>query len=400
MGPLGGGRWGRRLAAVVGLFVFTTGCVSTGHQADNSGRPAQDTSTPASTRPVQHARASSTTRPAQSVKHTAAVFPTHWSSYSIASGGWLGGPHTMSMSCPSTGLCVAATSTDSLYVSTSPLSSAGGWKAISLDPGNEMKTDSCSSTSLCVAADDDDNVFVSADPTVPAPTWTRANLDGDRSTEGVPCSADGVACAVTSLSCAGTTCAASTYDGSILATTNVTAGASSWRLVSLPAGFAPVGVSCGSPTFCLAIDGHGGVAASSDLASNTWAAAKGYTPIETSGAAISCSGNMWCAALDETGDTVWLSKDPIVNGWSTVDLSGMPPQSALGPNPLTAVSCPSGERCVVANLGGGIAISPDPLGRSGWKTTTSTGNSVWALSCPSPSTCIALDSAGNVLVGT
>lgn len=223
---------------------------------------------------------------------------SHWSSETIDSGHALSG-----VSCPSSALCVAIDAEGEAFVSKEPTSSAGAWKSTAFAAGHELTAVSCPSSSLCFAVDAEHEAIVSEDPFVEPPS------------------------------------------------------APTWRTAMIDEGHALTGVSCASPSLCVAIDEAGRVLSSA----NPTAIGSGFpsafgptwstTKIDSSPlTAISCASSGLCVALDGSG-----------NALTSDDAAGAPPKWEPSAQPgeskpaLTAIACIPDGRCLAA----GAPASPE-----------------------------------------
>jgi hypothetical protein len=174
-------------------------------------------------------------------------------------------------------------------------------------------------------------------------------------------------------------------------------------------------IACPSESLCVATDGAGDVATSTNptdgteawqvahVDSNTVCESKCPASLE----AISCPSLALCVALDTAGYVFW-STNPAGGpaAWSNAKIG-----NTYG---LTAVSCPSESLCVAVGSEGEAITSTDPSGGAGaWHAATidpgpcptfecqgtGTGKAprVEAISCPSVSLCVATDWNGSVI---
>lgn len=157
---------------------------------------------------------------------------------------------------------------------------------------------------------------------------------------------------------------------------------------STPASVDPIGrlvaVSCGSSTFCVAVDNRlaaAGYALTFD--GNKWSQP---TLIDPTGGFndVSCPTASFCAAV--TGDGLAYTYDG--SSWSA-------PTSLASGEALSAVSCASTAFCV-ATGSAGDAFTYDGTRWSG-RIDPDGPNVIDAVSCPTSSFCLAADDAGNVM---
>src|ERR1700733_4799273 len=109
-------------------------------------------------------------------------------------------------------------------------------------------------------------------------------------------------------------------------------------------------------------------------------------------ASLTCLSSTWCLATDGEGN-VATSTDPAGGLWSTATVS---------PDPVIAISCPSASLCVGTARNGNIVTSTDPTGGAGaWQTTSiAPGHTFSPISCPSTPLCVVSDTAGDVFTST
>jgi Tol biopolymer transport system component len=158
------------------------------------------------------------------------------------------------------------------------------------------------------------------------------------------------------------------------------------------------GVSCPSISFCVAADGNGTVATSSDPTGGrpAWSLADVYGSRTLS--SVSCPTTDLCAATTSYGGDVLTSTNP--SGGASQWTSSHVDDKELGIFNDNFVSCPSASLCVMADNSGNIVSSTDPTGgSSAWTSVhvdSGTPAAFSAISCPSASLCVALDATGNV----
>jgi hypothetical protein len=83
------------------------------------------------------------------------------------------------VSCPSTGLCVAVSSSG--YAASGRPEAAKSWKSLDVDGSYSLDGISCPSPTLCVAVDGAGDVVTSIDPAGPTTSWTVHHVDGSYS---------------------------------------------------------------------------------------------------------------------------------------------------------------------------------------------------------------------------
>jgi hypothetical protein len=274
------------------------------------------------------------------------------------------GPPLSGVSCPTESLCVAVGGLNTLAFSQAPTGGAAKWHAVSPpypvgpgktcvegephcpEPGGRLQAVSCASPSLCVAVSYEGFVYVSTDPTAGADAWSPTVIN-----EG---------------------------DGA----THLTA------------------VSCPSPSFCATVSGgsnnsNGGmILTSTDPTSGRWQASRLGNSLDLRG--ISCGTPSLCVAVAREG-RIFISTNPTAgaSAWREVGTPG-------GPGDLEGVACVSTLLCAAGNLTGNVLTSTDPAGSGpGWSETNAGGSvQITGISCPTASACVAVDNNGDALAST
>lgn len=297
-----------------------------------------------------------------------------------------------SVSCPSVSMCVAFS--ESGQIAAAAHVASGAWRLTSLTsfaPGTAI---SCPSVSLCVGVDGVGDVISSRRPLGGASAWNVARVDpGPHGSIGPT----GVSCPSVRL------CVVVDFSGNVLTSTNPSGGAGAWTLGRVdtrtdargqPYGL--WGVSCPSTSTCVALDGHGGVASTTDPA----AGASDWRVIHAAGTVrvehLSCVSSSLCVALSLNG--VLSSRNPTAKRprWRHTVLA------AYGPwDPTGEISCPSASLCVLGS-GGQLASTVKPTGpASTWNVRPFPfSQSIASVSCPSAHLCVAVDDAGDAITST
>lgn len=267
-----------------------------------------------------------------------------------------GGGQIRGVSCPSTGLCVAASFEGDVYSSTNPTGPVAAWKVVPLTAENQpnvhMGGISCPSPSLCVAAAYGGKVAVSTNPTGDQSAWTVVEL-------AVPYDLRGVSCASVSL------CVAVGNEGSIVVSTDPTGGPAAWQPVGQPAGEGSMnGVSCPSPALC--VTGNAGriVSSTNPTAASSWKAIAAGSGLPVKG--VACPAVSACAAIDNNADVI-VSTNPTggPGAWSFKNLLPYDDPSTTGEvhegNGMFAISCATTELCATAGQEYRLLVSTDPF---------------------------------------
>jgi len=272
-----------------------------------------------------------------------------------------GGDQIRGVSCPTVGLCVAASFDGAIYSSSNPAGGRSAWNVVELseerEPRIHMGGISCPSPSLCVAVAYGGKIVFSTDPTSGKATWTLTEL-------AQPFDLRGVSCASASL------CVAVGNEGSVLVSTDPTGGSSAWRSMGAPVGESSMnGISCHAPSFCVTGSASGIVLSTNPAGGpSTWSRAAVGTGLPIKG--FSCPSTSACAAVDNNADVI-ASTDPTggEGAWWFKNVLPYPwddPQAgdgnALG-NGLFGLSCPVPSLCVAAGQDSQVITSTDPFFR-------------------------------------
>ena len=267
-----------------------------------------------------------------------------------------GGGQIRGVSCPSTGLCVAASFEGDVYSSTNPTGPVAAWKVVPLSAENEpnvhMGGISCPSPSLCVAAAYGGKVAVSTNPTGDQSAWTVVEL-------AVPYDLRGISCASVSL------CVAVGNEGGIVVSTDPTGGPAAWQPVGQPAGEGSMnGVSCPSPALCVTANAGRIVSSTNPVVPASWKAVAASSGLPVKG--VACPTVSACAAIDNNADVI-VSTDPTggPGAWSFKNLLPYDDPSTTGEvhvgNGMFAISCPTTELCATAGQEYRLLVSADPF---------------------------------------
>ncbi len=191
--------------------------------------------------------------------------------------------------------------------------------------------------------------------------------------------------------------------GRVLTSTDPTSG--QWRVTQLSSSLDFLGVSCGTPSLCVAVARDGRLVISTDPSGGAPAwreVANPGGPGDLGG--VGCIGASLCAA-GNAGGNILTSTDPAADGatWGEVN--------AGGSVPITGVSCPASDRCVAVDNNGDVLTSADPTGGAGaWHFENlvpfqhefgqSPLNALFAASCSSTSLCALAGSDGRIFTAT
>ncbi|MGN6201114.1 MAG: hypothetical protein ACTHNY_01740 [Solirubrobacterales bacterium] len=265
-----------------------------------------------------------------------------------------------SVSCPSERLCVAVTFDGYVVTSTNPTGGTGAWQPADVDGSGRdthLMAVSCPTEHLCVAVSGERNtagkILTSTDPTGGPGAWSELQLDETLDLRGVSCGTP-------------TLCVAVAESGRMLVSSNPSGGASAWREIQ-PGGPGDMrGISCAGSLLCVAGNFGGNLLTSANplAGASAWSSRNGGGSVLITG--VSCMASRRCAAVDNNGD-VLTSLDPLDPGesWSFENLS---PFRASAPgeganNAIFSIACPATEFCAAAGAGGSIYTSDDAFAR-------------------------------------
>ena len=316
------------------------------------------------------------------------------------------GPTLSGVSCPSESLCAAAggAGIDAsgafgiVAFSQAPSEGLAQWHVVTLPPPRgvaenfNLSAISCASQNLCVAISDKGAIYVSTEPTGAGTAWSPTVIKGGFGMFDVSCPSASF-CAV-----------AGGKNGKVFTSTDPTSG--SWQVSELAGSPNLRGISCGTPSLCVAIGGEGRIFASTDPAGGASSWAEAGTPGGPVGLqGVSCASTLFCAAGNLSGD-VLTSTDPSAGGWSEAN--------AGTSMRITGLSCPNGSRCVAVDDNGDVLTSTDPSGGAGsWhleklipfarqpgEGEQAPANGLFAASCASTSLCALVGSNGRIFTST
>jgi hypothetical protein len=266
---------------------------------------------------------------------------------------------------------------------------------------------SCPSESLCLTVGAFDTIAFSRTPTAEGGQWPVVHPRYDEpkqrcleegESEAFCSSPRGV---IRAVSCATEAlCVAVGYEGSVFTSTDPTGGAKAWVVSDLnegPGASHLTGVSCPSPSLCVAVSGGYGEAAgrvftSTDPAKGEWRTTQlaGFPDLR----GVSCATPSLCVAVGEEG-RLFVSGDPTggASAWRAAD--------SPTPRGLFAVSCVGSTLCAAGDAGGNILTSTEPFGGGGFAATNPDGSvQITGLTCPTTSNCVAVTNNSDVLTAT
>ncbi len=178
-------------------------------------------------------------------------------------------------------------------------------------------------------------------------------------------------------------CVAVDPSGGVVASSNPTASAPSWR-TSATLGAPLTGVSCASAALCVAVASNGTAYTSLEPArEGTWLG----TPISGHVTGVSCPSTSLCVAVDAAGEALWRSSP--FGAWNSAALEGTPS--------LRAVSCASASLCAAVDAAGHVYVSSEPTRPGSWHERQVGYSGLSAVSCDALGVCVAFDEGGEAL---
>jgi hypothetical protein len=331
------------------------------------------------------------------------------------------GPPLSGVSCPTESLCVAVGGLNTVAFSQAPTGGAARWQVVNPSypigpgvtcvegeahchvPSGAINAVSCASEALCVAVTYDGFILVSTDPTGGAATWTATSINEPHGTGATHLI--GISCPSPSLCVAVSGGSNNSNGGRVLTSTNPAAG--QWQVADLGSSLDLRGVSCGTPSLCVTVARGGRIFASTNPTGGASAWREAGTPggpgdLE----GVSCVTTVLCAAGNLTGNML-TSTNPAGGGgtWSETN--------AGGSVQITGVSCPTAKRCAAVDNNGDVLTSADPTGGAGsWHFENLVAfrpteenfqpprNALFAASCASTTLCTLVGIDGRIFTAT
>jgi hypothetical protein len=328
------------------------------------------------------------------------------------------------ISCPTESLCVAVGGRQGTFAfSQNPTGGVDSWHMTKLEypvgpgrtcvagepdcepPSGALQAVSCASEGLCALTTYDGWIFVSADPAGGTAAWSAVNVNvqgqkGATHLISISCPSPAFCAAVSGGS-------NNANAGRVLTSTNPIAG--QWRSTQLSSSLDFRGISCGTPSLCVAVAKEGRLFVSTDPTGGAAAWVAAGTPGGPGNLeAVDCVSTLLCAAGNQTGN-VLTSTNPAGGGstWSENDVGGSVQ--------ITGISCPIASACVAVDNNGDVATSDDVTGGPGsWQFENLIpfhpsdpeeeppvkGNALFAASCASASLCALAGTEGRVFTST
>jgi hypothetical protein len=307
------------------------------------------------------------------------------------------------VSCPSSKLCVAVDQSGYLLTTTNPTGSGKPWKApvrIDSAANGPLTGISCPTVRLCVAVDASGNVITSTRPTGGARAWSHpAHVDPTNAPGGGPAGLVGISCASPSMCVAvdgGT-------PGNVVSSTAPTHGATAWKLTAV--GGVLTNISCPTTTLCIAVGSQRYVSTTPTGGPGSWKP----TGIQAGAGAfddITCPSALMCVAsgysYTSTG-AITTSTNPHGGpaAWSTNGVELNPPSPGSGL--LDGVGCMASTLCVAVDSTDNVFTSTAPT-TAVWSTPVEIGpasaaTALWSSIACATTVCVVVDSNGYAVAG-
>jgi hypothetical protein len=243
---------------------------------------------------------------------------------------------------------------------------------------------SCPTAGACAAIDEDSDVLTSENPSAGASSWKITTLPGLGYLSTIDCTKASF-------------CLIGDGDGNVWHSADPSGGYRQWHRVHLERpinsdGFS--GMSCPTAGLCVVSDDNANIWATTKPGggASAWHHSKvPYTGANVNGP-IQCSSAKLCWVEEQEAHTrqLWETTTPLKGGWKKA--SGPAPQPAIKP----AISCPNSGFCVKVGNSGAVATAPSSSGPwtggqiNGWSPLS-------GVDCVASWNCVGVDSAGNVL---
>ena len=227
---------------------------------------------------------------------------------------------------------------------------------------------SCPNANMCVAVDNGGSVFTTTSPSDGRGAWSQTQLPGASTLSGV--------------SCASPTLCVAVSGPQVFVSTNPAGGAGAWTATTVP-GANLQGVACQSASLCVAV-GDNGVATSTDPTSGPLAWTFGPVAGATGLFGVACPSASLCVASDNKAGNILSSTNPSGGAatWSSANVDGS--------QGLSGVGCASSSLCVATDFAGDVLTSTNPAGGlPAWQLSHVVNTPLTRVSCPSVSLCVA-----------
>ena len=302
----------------------------------------------------------------------------------------LGSARITSIDCPSLTFCYGMDSGGHIITSMRPAAGPSAWSVTTLPGGVQPSAVSCSGPELCVVAVLDGNVLSSNNPSGGTASWTLAHAD---TAVGYQCGKyyPGYGCdpGLASMSCPTRSfCAGSDFNGNVITSSDPAAGA--WKLTAIGGDFPTSGhLTCPSPRLCVRYTSAALSVSDDPARSGAWTAVD-LGSAELTG--ITCGSPTLCVAFGPTGTVFASSRPSRASAWrgTNVDAAGG-----------ISLKCSRAGVCIgFDNLGNVLSSATPAAKHPAWRRSHLDPVPVTTAQCPSQRMCVATDGEGNVLVGT
>jgi hypothetical protein len=279
------------------------------------------------------------------------------------------------VACPSTSLCVAASSSAKSYTSLTPLGGASTWASASTVNG--VSAISCPTTSFCLV-DESGSVYTASSFSADFLSWSQNQSLSGGSFEGAACTST-------------TFCAHTDNNNEIAYSSTPT---STWSVTSAVGITSLDNIACAPTTtttsgLCVAVGTSGTIAYDTDLAANPLSVVTidGANTIESA----SCPSTSLCLVGDNAGNVlVSINPTGAASSWTSTDIDGA--------KTIEAISCiPSTSVCVATDSTGDYLYSTDNGSTWSGAINIDASHALEAVSCLSTSFCEASDNDGDVV---
>jgi len=338
------------------------------------------------------------------------------------------------VSCPSPNACIAVAAATDVSAITAYSWNGSSWINISPEgPIGTLSGISCTSFSVCMTAGNNlgqvgANTGYSADPNGVEPLAAEWNGAGWTRTQTANPSGNGT---LTDVACtSATTCMAVGYTATAVASPVVPLAeqwnGTTWSITATPepsGGGKLTGISCASPSACMAVGQNGPAGNSTTFAEqwngSAWSIVPMPSPTGSSSlTGVSCSSADTCMAVGSVSAACGSCSTPFAeqwNGsaWSTISI---PNRGAIGS--LASVSCTLANDCMsvgyelsgtaqpgcVSGCGGSRVPLTEHWNGAAWSAVTTPnpggGGALDGIACTSPDSCMAVGMIGNGASGT
>lgn len=264
----------------------------------------------------------------------------------------------------------------------------------------------CPSVSLCVAVGSNDAIASSSEPAGGIGAWRIGHLQEPGGYDDLPSGAAGTVllpgAQIRGVSCPSPSlCVAVTRLGGIFTTHDPNGGVGAWSGFHLQESGPRVhmyGVSCPSPSLCVAVGLDGKIVTSTDPAGGPGAWSVTQLPEALELQDVSCASPTLCAAVGIEGDlggAILTTTNPTggAGAWSVVR------EPRFGT--MMGVSCPASSLCVTGNDNAVFSATNPTGGGAAWKEAAgATPLQLTAFDCASTTACAAVNNNYDVIAST